>query len=416
MIMNTDVSMIDVNLSKISRVYPDNAVCIAVSCSGEYAPYLSVYLESIVKYASESRFYDIVVFERSISQCDKERLKKQCTREKKNINLRFYNPSRHFRDIDFFISRPSFKEECYYRIIAPIVFQNYDKILFTDVDLCFIKDPANIYDIDIQEAAIAAIKDPIMAGDFYRDYRTEHYLKNVLRMSNPLLYLNTGVLLFQVEPYIKKDLFPKILDHCLNNRFKLQEQDAISSLLAEDAFKLPLECNYTPYNKEWAAYNIEDYMPQDVYDNYARAKHNAIVVHWAGATAKPWDFPNENMAEIWWSYAQSSPYYEEIVARSIDFRMRQSLPEMNSAIANISSEFSRIHFPNINRSFGRIEKESFLLFVAENIWKFRFKKIYFSAKKVFAFGKRHEKYKCKYDNIKHIFDELKKMRKKYLPQ
>ena len=157
-------------------------------------------------------------------------------------------------------------------------------------------------------------------------------------------------------------------------------------------------------------------MPQDVYDNYARAKHNAIVVHWAGATAKPWDFPNENMAEIWWSYAQSSPYYEEIVARSIDFRMRQSLPEMNSAIANISSEFSRIHFPNINRSFGRIEKESFLLFVAENIWKFRFKKIYFSAKKVFAFGKRHEKYKCKYDNIKHIFDELKKMRKKYLPQ
>ena len=133
-------------MKTVNLVYDKNAVSLSVSCSNEYVPYLSVFLESIKQNADAKRNYDIVVFERSISEENKLKL---CNRyNSNNICLRFFNPSDYFKGKDLFVSRASFKEECYYRIAAPLIFKDYKKILFTDVDLVFDKDPALIYDID----------------------------------------------------------------------------------------------------------------------------------------------------------------------------------------------------------------------------------------------------------------------------
>ena len=94
---------------------------------------------------------------------------------------------------------PSAKNQ--FRHQPPLIFKDYKKILFTDVDLVFDKDPALIYDIDTNNSEIAAVKDPIMSGYYKSEYKTEVYLKNVLCMSEPLEYLNTGVMLFNVDAF-----------------------------------------------------------------------------------------------------------------------------------------------------------------------------------------------------------------------
>lgn len=397
-------------MKTVNLVYDKNVVSLSVSCSNEYVPYLSVFLESIKQNADAKRNYDIVVFERSISEENKLKL---CNRyNSNNMSLRFFNPSDYFKGKDLFVSRASFKEECYYRIAAPLIFKDYKKILFTDVDLVFDKDPALIYDIDTNNAEIAAVKDPIMSGYYKSDYKTEVYLKNVLCMSEPLEYLNTGVMLFNVEPYTKHKLFYKILEHCMKNHFKLQEQDGISSLLAHRVFKLPIICNYTPYNKEWSSDNIIDYMPENVQKEYISANGKAIIYHWAGESAKPWFYPEEVLADIWWQYARQTPFYEEILARLIDFKASKA-QENISAVSAFRAEFAKVHFPNINNRFGAGEYNAKLSFVMNHLLHFRLKKFGYALKKAFAFGERYAKYNDKYQRTKQLIKDAKKLKKSY---
>ena len=62
----------NINLETIEPVWTENFTAIAANSSNEYVPYLSVYLESILKNTSENRNYDIVILEQSITEENKE--------------------------------------------------------------------------------------------------------------------------------------------------------------------------------------------------------------------------------------------------------------------------------------------------------------------------------------------------------
>lgn len=304
------------NTSDNDIVYPyfnANSYCIAMSSSNEYVPYLSVCLQSIKEHASDDKNYDLIVFSKEITERNKQQLKVQI--EQSNIKLRFVNPSYLFENKNLYIACKYFKEECYYRIAAPIVIKGYDKILFTDIDLVYNKDAAEIFNCtENMIEPLAAVKDPIMAAYVNSNINnTRVYIENTLNIGKSYLYVNTGVLVFNTKQYIEQDLFEKILNICLEKQFLFQEQDAINSILGEKIFHLPLKCNYTPMNSMWANDNVEYYMPLNILNEYKNAEKNAIIVHYAGGITKPWEHPEEKQSFLWWEYARRTPYYEEIL-------------------------------------------------------------------------------------------------------
>jgi len=77
-------------IETINPIWDDNYTAIAMSSSNEYVPYLSVCLQSLIEHSSKDHNYDIIIFERSITDENKRILQEQICR--KNISLRFINP------------------------------------------------------------------------------------------------------------------------------------------------------------------------------------------------------------------------------------------------------------------------------------------------------------------------------------
>ena len=120
------------------------------------------------------------------------------------------------------------------------------------------------------------------------------------------------------------------------------------------------------------------------------------------------------MADIWWQYARKTPFYEEILQKLIDFRISQRKPQANTAeIQQLRKEFAQVHFPNINNRFAANEYNTKLLFVIEHPMRFKLKKSWYAIKKAFAFGKRYQKYKQKYQSLKTLLKDAKKLKKSF---
>ncbi len=141
-------------IKTLEPIFKDNYTAIAMSSSDEYIPYLSVCLQSLVEHTSNNHNYDIVIFSTSENELNKNIIID--TYSKKNISVRFYNPSEIVKDLKMTVTHKYFNEACYYRIASPLVMKSYNKVIFTDIDLIFNTDIQALSAIDIGDHPIAS--------------------------------------------------------------------------------------------------------------------------------------------------------------------------------------------------------------------------------------------------------------------
>ncbi len=289
---------------------------IACSSSNEYAPYLSVWLQSILDHASKDVNYDIFVFERDITEINKNKLRRMLPKD--NFSLTFINPTELFKGVTLTVTHPYFKEECYFRVAAPVILNQFERIIFTDLDLVFQIDPLNLAQIDLKGNIIAACKEamfPFMYKENpnFQGFFIQTYTDNVLKIS-PENYFNTGVVVFDVKKYNEQDIFKKIIDLIKDNRLLYQEQCALNIVCKEKIHAI-----YRTWNFE-----INDILLHDVkniFNRYVDDLENANIIHFLGSL-KPWKDPSAEYAYLWWQYARKTPFYEEILARLTAFQIQ----------------------------------------------------------------------------------------------
>ena len=311
----------------IKPAFKNQLNVIAVSSSSEYAPYLAVYLQSLIDNANDKKQYDIVVFSKSISESNKQKIR---ILEKENISIRFYDPSEYFANVNLYISNPYFKEECYYRVVAPNILSLYNKVLFTDLDLIIKTDILNIFDISIDNNIIGCSIEPywyilydenVTLNNNGYLINIREYCKNNLNTKNPLEYYNTGVCLIDIKKFIEFNSFEKLLKCINDNKFLYQEQDAINVIFKGKIFKLPEIWNFElleiDLNKKYSL-NVEQYI-----NNYNKNESNAKILHFLGAY-KPWIYPNKDKVNFWWIYARKSPFYEEIIEQYVSRQLEDN--------------------------------------------------------------------------------------------
>ena len=300
--------------------FKENYAVIAASSSNEYAPYLSVWLQSILDHASKNTNYDIFVFERGISAENKKKLQDSINCE--NIHLRFVNPISLLSSYDLKFHE-DYNIECYFRLCSPLILHNFKKVVFTDVDLIFNADPKELYDTPVDDKPLAACLD-LVWGAFVQDPKADwkEYADKVLKLDDPFGYFNTGVMLLNIPEFNKNDYSRKIIERCAATHYRILEQDALNAFFQKNIFYLNTAWNFPTENKVFKAGNLFQFMPMRFFKQYKADRKNPKIIHWAGG-GKPWKDPSEDLAYLWWKYAHKTPFYEEILARLTAFQIQQ---------------------------------------------------------------------------------------------
>lgn len=373
---------------------------IAMGCSNLYAPYLAVYLKSIYDNSVSNEKYDIVIFETDISKITKLKLLEM--ERPKNISLRFHNVEYLFSKYQLPVSAVNFARQCYYRLACGVILKNYKKVLYTDIDLIAQFNINDLFNIDLKGNPIAA---PIEISLTDSVINKEHKIYLEENFDSNITYYNTGVMIIDIEKFNQITTFDELIKASMEKTYRWQEQCVINKVFAGKI--TPLDSNY---NFEIYDFIYNNFHP--TYIKYMKNIDNAKIYHFL-AMRKVWFYPETLKGNIWWQYARQTPFYEEILARLINFRISQQLPKSQGDVLQLRNEIAKVHFPNINNRFWVGEYNAKLSFVMNHLLHFRLKKFDYALKKAFAFGERYAKYNDKYQRTKQLIKDAKTLKKSY---
>ena len=365
----------------------ENTVAVTFSSSDFYAPYLSALLLSLVAHTSKGTNYDIVVFTRDMTLDNQKYLKSLI--EKENVSLRFLNVAELFEGKGIYVPLhvPSVTLETYFRILAPLVFAKYPKVIFMDSDTLILSDLKELYNTDITGHPLAAAEELLFQAAFNEARRSIAEFLEKLRLSDARRYFQGGVILFNCDYCNKHHVSEQLLHNITTRTYEMVDQDAMNELCANRHLLIGNEWNYAPCKK---SSHFLQFMPDDVKHKYLSITEPKIV-HFIGMYWKPWLEVENKYDHIWWSYARQTIYYEEILYRLCENMVQRKLKDVNETNGHTITVLSQ--------QMGLCFK------LSRNKRRF----LYYKIMSKITFGKKHKKYKAKYKRLKWEIKEAKRI-------
>ena len=286
-----------------------NNVPIVLACDNNYVPFTSVLLTSLVCNSSKKYNYDILLFQKDISEEGKMTLN-NCLMGKDNISLRFIDVSAQIANLKLRVFS-YYSEAIYYRLFAPWILNNYGKILYFDCDLVFNDDVAKLFSVDMKENLLGAIRDLGMIlhknnpyDSFPREYFSE-YLENI-DVNN---YFNSGVLLMNLEQFRSDFQKDEIASFIGAKQWRFPDQDVLNVLCNKKTIILDSRWNTMPETLGGRTVeNIKKYIKPEYYEDYLTARRTPGVIHYA-MREKPWKYSIDldwELGQYFWKYAFKS--------------------------------------------------------------------------------------------------------------
>lgn len=300
-----------------------NNIPIVLASSNYYAPYAGVVIRSLIDHASDENNYDIIIIERDISNPNK-RILLQMAARRKNISLRFYNPSGFLARVDVSsLGTEKFPLELYYRVLAPYMLGCYERLLTVDADMLVKRDIARLFWTDLEGACIGAVPDIFWQGFYEVNYvfavnnmSAREYCEQVLGIRDPMNYVSTGLVLYDCDKYRSELDWQTVISVAKSKPFMWLDQCELNVLLeGKIKFLDPLWNVEIPTNAR-SQYAV-DSAPIRSRQAYANALERPGLLHWAGIP-KPWVCPDVQYGEEWWETAMRTPFTGHIIARMFD--------------------------------------------------------------------------------------------------
>ena len=379
----------DIKNTKLLLKKEQKIIPIAVSCSNEYIPQLSVFAQSVMEHSNKNYIYEINVFEHTITK-DRARLIEKMFKNS-NIKFQFINIGNKLQDFDRLCINKHFSSETYARYFIPNLLPHYDKCIYCDLDIIVQDDLKNLYDIDLKDKSIAACKDWVFEA-LARDKNIENYTVTTLKLDSSKSYFQGGVQLMNLKKMrnINSEAHLSSLTQSINVLFV--DQCIFNYFFRNDVLYLPREWNVQVNDSERQHFNLLSSLDVDIMQQVVYALKNPKAIHYSGGR-KPWNDPTETMADIWWQYARKTPFYEEILLRMVHAHQLADNP-----IGNIIT----------NSDYNRDQK---LKYVLMHPLYFLLKKFKYKIKKNLVIGERKSKAKQKYKNVKALLKDAKKLKK-----
>lgn len=307
-------------IQEIKPAFSSKNIPVVFSSSDFFAPYAVVFVQSLLNHISPDWFYDLIILQSSMSSRNKDFLLK-IVKPYSNVSLRFFNPTPLLKGAKFYINSANQSEEAYYRILAPYILKHYNRAIVMDCDIIMKADIAELFQIDLHKKVAGIVPDVVWHG-FFLGLPSDIKRKKLedFPIEDPLHYVNTGVILFDLVKYRTKYSMDYVLNFAQSRKFEIQEQDALNLMLEKDIFYLPIEWNVYLMVNEYIKTAIDDFAPAKEKKAYYFARENAKILHWA-AQPKPWAQPDIDLSEEFWEVAKTLPIYELILGRMIDTKL-----------------------------------------------------------------------------------------------
>lgn len=287
----------------------EDAIPIVMAADNHFAPYLDVMIHSVMANASKSRFYDVIILHRDITEETKIRMQRGLAGNE-NLSLRFVKVSEYFDTGKFFVDQ-HLSIETYYRLMIPELMPGYHKILYLDCDMVMDADVADLYDMDLEGCVIGAARDIDVAGQVRLGINDwAQYATKTLGLTSPHDYFQAGVLVIDLDALRKITDSNKMMKLAMSQSFRCHDQDVLNIICKGSVKYLPQEWNTLMLWRDGARGRepIVKMAPRELYGEYLEARRHPRIIHFAGYQ-KPWTVVDCDFADYFWKYAKESPFY-----------------------------------------------------------------------------------------------------------
>ena len=311
------------------------AVPVVLAADDNYVPMLTTTIYSMLKNASTSFHYDVVVIGRDIP-AERRSVMSRFLSRFPNMTLRFVDPNPIVGAYELKTNNAHIGIETYYRFLIQELLPFYDKVLYLDSDLVVEGDVSELFSSDLGDDLLAAVHDIDFLGNLNLDDGVRmRYSKEVLRLDDPYGYFQAGVLLLNTRALRGLCTVGEWLEAVSNSKFIYDDQDVLNS-------RCQGRVRYLDYR--WNVMNdcrgrvgkLFSIAPASVYDSYLASREDPAIVHYAGAD-KPWNCVRCDEAARFWSYARETPFYEELVGALVGSVSHARSSSAKAMLAHVAS-------------------------------------------------------------------------------
>lgn len=194
----------------------------------------------------------------------------------------------------------------YLRLMLHRLLPEVDRLIYVDVDVLFQDHLLEIWQTDMTDCVLAAVKGAVNLSDKWEWNSDRPYWNHLEGMRGG--YINAGVTLLNLHEIRSRNL-EKAWNEWAKEKLYYQDQD-ILNITCQGAIR------YLP-----PRYNRLAYLEQKDYDRFVseaiftrqeceEAMDHPAILHYAGD--KPWKRYDTNLGGIWWDYVDSQPDLKDL--------------------------------------------------------------------------------------------------------
>ncbi len=259
-----------------------------------YAPYLDCAIRSMMKNASKSHTYQIIVLHEDLTGESQEKLSANV---KPPFQIRFLPMKDKLAGIT---DRAENRLRCdyftltiYFRLFIADLFPEYDKGIYLDSDIVVPGDISQLYRTELGDNIIAACTDRSIAPV----PELVHYTQDAVGI--PIdRYINSGVLVMNLKKMREVGFSGHFLRLLNTYHFDCIAPD-------QDYFNAMCSGKIVYLDESW------DAMPPEGGGTGATLEHPSLIHY--NLFQKPWCYDNIPYEDYFWGYAKGSSFYEDIV-------------------------------------------------------------------------------------------------------
>lgn len=254
-----------------------------------------VAITSLLMNAHEDTFYDIFILHSEKESLDKEILAK--------VSEKFSNCRITYRTVgnifDNAFEIRDITTPAYYRLLIPQLVLEYDKVLYSDVDVIFRSDLTGFYKTDIDEFYFGGVN-----SISHFDNELVDYSENINLDPSKIIY--SGNLLINCKALRNAvDIKDEILKHA-KKKYRFQDMDVINiACKGNISYLSPSFCLTNYINK--SIVNNDNRLLELWTESELDAAMKYGIIHYNGQ--KPWKGFCVNF-DIWWEYYRKSPVFD----------------------------------------------------------------------------------------------------------
>lgn len=280
---------------KMSR----SVIPVFLSSDNNYSPFVATTILSIMDHTKSA--VDFYILDGGIYEENKKQILKLIS-QFPNIGIKFLkvDTEKKFKD---FPTRMHFTIDMYTRFLIPELMPDFDKVIYSDVDVIFNGNVADLYSEKLDGFPIGAV--PYMFGYFNPDQKEILSYHERLNLSQKHKYFESGLLLLDCKQWRDSKLTDKLLESVSKSG------DGVLLTPDQDALNVFFENNYKPLNNKYIVTPERTSLMLSNRETEESIK-NPFIFHFTGPI-KPWDKPEIEYAEYFWKYAEKTEFYKLLV-------------------------------------------------------------------------------------------------------